>query len=403
MSTDLRTRLTDAVDPVVPRPLDTEALWRRGRRQRRARQAAPVLAVLAVVGLGLGALVAVADAPRDRVPIAPIEDLRDADVPGWTRVPDGAVIAAEDVVAAGEDDVEVATRLLGHPQATFAGFDVREDGAVMTLLHGPAGGILVRYPEDEDWTRIGMPVPFLEDAAGYAVHTLQWGPDGRIYVTGMAPLADARGAGLTQVAVLEGDGTVVGVRENDGGQTRAFLFAEGHAWQKQQSDPGQERWQPVAEIGGPVLRMPDQRAGEWDDTVAPDGMTLTYAADGRGRSRFEAAVGDRRISWGTTGDEGIGVWHHAPAGRRIGVTVPVRPASGPLSWLRDETEPDGVLVHAVSGDGDVVAVHLPEAAVDDPYGLVNGADATVGRDGRLYWVTHTVDGPVLLRYRYPLP
>ncbi|MBW3618688.1 MAG: hypothetical protein KY461_00450 [Actinobacteria bacterium] len=404
MSTDLRTRMDLAVGPIEPRPVDTGALWQRGRRQRRAKQATPVIAVLAIVGLGLGAVVVAADSPRDTGPVAPIEDGRDAGVTGWTPVPEGGVVTAEDVTVAAEDDVEVVAVLPGHPQATFAGFDVREDGAVLTVFHDrDRGGLMVRYPQDQGWTRLGMPAAFLEDDAGWAIHTLQWGPDGRIYVTGMAPNADARGAGLTQVAVLEDDGTVVGVRENDGGQTRAFLFAEGHAWQQQRSDPGVERWQPVAEIDGAVLQMPDQRDGEWEDAVAPDGMSLTYTWDGEAPARFEGRIGDRDVRWATTGGQGIGVWDHAPAGHRIGVTVPVRPAGGPLAWLSDETEPDGVVVHVLGRDGGIAAVHLPGDALHDPWGLVNGAEAVVARDGRLHWVTLTPDGPMLMRYRHPLP
>ena len=406
MSTDLRTRMDLAVGPIEPRPVDTEALWQRGRRQRRTKQATPVIAVLAIVGLGLGAVVVAADSPRDTRPVAPIEDGRNVGATGWTPVAAGDVVTAEDVIVAAEDDIEVATVLLGHPQATFAGFDVREDGAILTVFHDrDRGGLMIRYPQDEGWTRLGMPAAFLEDAAGWAIHTLPWGPDGRIYVTGMAPNADARGAGLTQVAVLEEDGTVVGVRENDGGQTRAFLFADGYAWQEQQSEPGVERWQPVAEIDGPVLQMPDQRAGEWKDAVAPDGMALTYAWEGDAPARFEATIDDRMVSWSAAGQDGIGVWDHAPAGHRIGVSVPVRPASGPLAWLSNETEPDGAVVHTIDRDGAIAAVHLSAAAiaVHDPWGLVNGADAIVGRDGRLYWVTHTPDGPMLFRYRHPLP
>lgn len=403
MSTDLRARLTEAVGDVAPQPVDTTELWRRGRRQRRVRQVAPLVAVLTIVGLGVGALVTVVELP-DPDPLAPIGDGRDAGPQGWTEVPAGAIVDVDGLTAAAPEDVEVVTTLLGHPAIAMSGFDVREDGAVVTILHDQQrGGVVVRYPQDPSWTRIGMPAPFLWDDAGYAVNSVQWGPDGRIYLTGMAPDADSRSVGLTQVAVIEEDGTVVGVRENDAGQTDGFLFVDGYAWQRQQSDPGQERWQPVAEIGGKVLQMPDQRAGEWDAEVAPDGMVLTYDPSDRDQVwTFRAVIDDDTVAWGG-GGAGIGVWSHAPAGTRIGATMPTRPGSGALDWLTDATEPDGVVVHALSRTGELHAVHLPPEVTEDPWNLLNGVDAVIGRDGRLAWVTHTPEGPVLVRYRHPLP
>lgn len=404
MSTDLRTRLDRAVGPLEPRPVDTGELWQRGRRQRRAKRATPVLAVLAIVGLGLGAVVAVSHTPRDTGPVAPIEDGRVAGLVGWTRVAPGAVVTADDVVVADEGDIEVTSAVLGHPMTTFGGFDVREDGAVVSVFHErETGGIAVRYPEDASWTVLGMPAPFLSDDAGFALHSLQWGPDGRIYVTGMAPTASGRGVGLTQVAVLEEDGTVVGVRENDDGQTNGLLFVDGYAWQRQGSRPGEERWQPVAEVGGRVLQMPEQRAGEWDDTVAPDGLTLGFTVDGAGAARLRGLAGGAEVEWTAGDDGGIGVWDHATAGRRVAASVPMRPARGVLSWLTDDTEPDGVVLQVLGADGGIAAVHLPAGVIDEPWGMVNGADAIVGRDGRVHWVTHSPGGPVIRSYRHPLP
>lgn len=404
MSTDLQTRLDRAVGELEPRPVDTDAIWARGRRQRRTKQATPVLAVLAVVGLGLGAVVAVSSWPSDTPPVAPIDDGREPENRGWTHIAPGAVVTAEDVVTATEDDVVLTTALLGHPATPFAGFDVREDGAVVTVFHDlEEGGIAIRPAGDQWWTVLGMPVPFLTHPGGYALHSLQWGPDGRIYVTGMAPSATSPDVGLTQVAVLEEDGTVVGVRENDAGQTLPLLFADGFAWQRQVSDPGRERWQPVAEVGGRLLPMPEQRAGEVISEVAPDGMVLTYTFEGEGPIRFHGATGDTEVAWAVAGDTGVGVWDHTPDGRRLGATVPERPAGGMLSWLTDETEPDGAVLHVLSADGSIAAVHLPRQVVEEPWGLVNGSGAIVGRDGYLHWVTHTPEGPVILRYRHPIP
>lgn len=406
MPTDLRSRFEDAVGTPEPAPVDTDALWVRGRRQRRAQQATPVLAVLAVLGLGLGAVVAVSNAPRDAGPVAPpIEDGRDPDPTGWTRVEPGEVVVATEVTVATEEDVDVTTHLLGHPQTQFGGFDVREDGAVVTVFHDrERGGIMVRHPQDEGWTRIGMPVAFLEDDAGYALHTVQWGPDGRIYLTGMAPDATNRNVGLTQVAVVEEDGTVVGVRENDAGQTAPFLFTEGYAWQRQISEGREERWQPVAEIGGRVLQMPDQRAGEHRGDVAPDGMALEYTFENENEPVvFDGIAGDARVRWGAEFGIGAGLWDHPVAGVRVGATVPARPAGGVLSWLTDEVDQDGALLSILRADGDIVAVHLPADVAGEAWGLVSGSDAVIGGDGRLHWVTHTPDGPVIRSYRHPLP
>lgn len=403
MSDDLSALLDRAVGDVDPRPVDTDAVWRRGRRERLVRRATPVVAVLLVVALGLGAMVALAGGVDDRQPLDGIDDRRTSTT-GWTVVEPGSDVTTEDVVAATEEDIEVVTPLLGHPNAPF-GTDVRADGTVVTLLQDPhRGGIVVKHPQDDGWTRIGMPVPFLHDDAGFAVHTVQWGPDGRIYLTGMAPDAAGRGLGLTQVVVLEEDGVVVGARENDDGQTGGFLFADGFAWQQQTSAPGRERWQPVVEIGGRVLPMPDQRAGDREDTVAPDGVALGYVHLDGGGARFEARVaGDRTIAWRSPEDPGVGIWQRTPTGLRIGASLPTRPAGGPLGWLRDTAEPDGVVLHTVRLDGRVAAVHLPAELIPEPGMLVNGADAAVGGDDRIHWVRHTPDGPVLFRYRHPVP
>lgn len=403
MPADLRTRLDRAVGDVAPRPVDTDAVWRRGRRQRLVRRTTPVVAVLLVVALGLGAMATLAGGDDDRQPLDGIDDGRTSTT-GWTVVAPGADVTTADVVEAGTEDIEVVAALLGHPNAPFA-LDVRADGAIVTVLQDPQrGGIVVKHPQDDGWIRLGLPVPFLQDDAGVAVHTVQWGPDGRIYLTGMSPDAGARGQGLTQVVVLEEDGTVVGARENDDGQTGGFLFADGFAWQQQTSPPDRQRWQPVVELGGRVLPMPDQRAGDREDAVAPDGMALRYVPLDGGGARFEATVaGDRTIAWRAPEDPGMGLWHRTPTGLRIGASLPTRPGGGPLGWLSDTAEPDGVVLHAVRIDGRVVAVHLPAEVLPEPGMLVNGADATLGGDDRVHWVSHTPDGPVLFRYRHPVP
>jgi hypothetical protein len=400
--TDLKQRLDRAVGAVEPRPVDTDIIWRRGRRQRRVRQATPILAVLVLVALGAGVIASLPPATRTETgPLDGIEDGRNT-VEGWTVVEPGGVVTTDTLVVASRDDVDVVTVLLGHPNAPYA-LDVRADGAVVTVLHDlDRGGIVVRHPGDPGWVRLGMPVPFLEDEAGYAVHTVQWGPDGRIYLTGTAPAAATRGRGLTQVAVLEEDGTVVGVRENDDGQTNGFLFTDGYAWQRQVADPDTERWQPVVELGGRVLPMPEQRAGDREDVVAPDGMSLTYELEHEG-PRFVARAGGEVRTWRSPDQTGVGVWPQASVGLRLGATVATRPAGGPLGWLNGGEEPDGVVVHAVRRDGRIAAVHLPAELVEEPWSLVNGTQATVSPDGRLHWWSHTPDGPKLFRYRHPVP
>lgn len=403
MSTDLRSRLERAVGDVEPRRVDTDAIWSRGRRQRRIRRATPVVAVLLIVGLGVATVASVAGRAPDRQPLDSIEDGRNPSA-GWTVVEPGTDVTTDRVLTAAADDVEVVARLLGHPNAPFA-ISVRDDGAIVTVLQDiQGGGIVVKHPGDDGWTRLGMPVPFLTDDAGFAITTIQWGPDGRIYVTGTAPAAARRGMGLTQVVVLEEDGVVVGVRENDDGQTNGFLFTDGYAWQAQTSDPDRQRWQPVVELGGRVLPMPEQRAGDRQGLVAPDGMSLTYDHRGAGGPTFEARTSDgRSFAWRSSDGTGVGVWSLTPPDLRIGATLPTRPGSGPLAWLSDTQEPDGVVLHAVRSDGRIAAVHLPPEVIEQPGMLVNGADATIGGDDRVHWVTHTPDGPMLLRYRHPIP
>lgn len=403
MSSDLRTRFEEAVGPVDPAPADTAALWQRGRRQRRVKRAAPVLGVLVIVGLGIGAIATLAGGGTEREPLDGIEDGRATDA-GWARIETGQVVADEDLVVAADGDVELVSRLLGHPGGPFL-TDVRADGAILTLLQDPErGGIVVKHPGDEGWTRLGMPVPVLEDAGGFAVNTLQWGPDGRIYVNAMTPEAARRGMGLTLVVVLEEDGTVVGARENDDGLVTGFLFADGFAWQQQSSAPDRQRWQPVVELGGKVLPMPAQRAGDVEDDVAPDGLALRYVFHGEGGATFEALLDDGRdLTWSRDDDTGVGVWQQTPTGLRVGATTLERPGSGPLDWLTRTVEPAGVILHAVRGGGSIAAVHLPSEVIEQPGMLVNGAEAAIGGDDRVYWVSHTPDGPALFRYRHPIP
>lgn len=404
MSADLKTRLDRAVGDLEPRPVDTAAVWQRGRRQRLVRQATPVVAVLLVVAAGMGAVATFASGAGERQPLDGIEDGR-AVTDGWAVVRPGDVVEDDELAVATPDDVEVVTPLLGHPGGPFL-TDVRADGAVVTVWQDlERGGIVVKHPGDDGWTSLGMPVPVLEDAGGFGVLTLQWGPDDRIYLTAMAPTAAARGMGLTQVVVLEDDGTVVGARENDDGQANGFLFADGYAWQQQTSAPDVQRWQPVVELGGRVLPMPEQRAGEVQADVAPDGMALRYEFDDLVGPTFEARLPGRDgpVRWRRSDDNGVGIWHQTPNGLRIGATTVERPGGGPLGWIDRTVEPDGVVLHAVRRDGRIAVVHLPADVAIEPWGLVNGADGAIGADGRIHWVTHTPDGPVLLRYRHPIP
>ncbi|MBW3657117.1 MAG: hypothetical protein KY457_00655 [Actinobacteria bacterium] len=402
MSTELQTRLERAVGAVDPSPVDTVEVWRRGRRQRAVRRATPVVAVLLVAALGVGAMASLAGGGGEREPLDGIEDGR-APEPGWARIEPGAVVDDADLVVATDDDVELVSRLLGHPGGPFL-TDVRADGAIVTVFQHPErGGIVVKHPDDEGWTSLGMPVEVLRGPGGVAINTLQWGPDDRIYVNAMTPGAAAPGLGLTVVIVLEEDGTVVGARENDDGLATGFLFADGFAWQQQTSAPDRQRWQPVVELGGRILRMPEQRAGDVERDVAPDGMVLRYDVHGDGGATFEARLGDGRVIWHRTGDDGVGVWQQTPTRLRVGATVLERPGSGPLDWLDRTVEPGGVVLHAVRLDGTIAAVHLPPELVPEHWGLVNGGDAAIGGDDRIYWVSHTPEGPALFRYRHPIP
>lgn len=404
MPADLETLLTGAVGDVHPRPVDTAELWRRGRRQRRVRRAVPAVVAVAVVALVGAALTALG--PRPDAPVGPIGDGR-LDTTGWSRLPAGRV-DVDAIVDASADDLEVVASLPGDPGPT-ALFDVRADGTVVAVSHDPrTGGLMLRAPGDRRWRRLGMPVPFLVDDAGIALHRVQWGPDGRIYLTGMAPDAEARGRGLTQIAVVEVDGTVVGARENDGGQTEGVLFAGGFAWQRQQSEEGRERWQPLAEVGGRVLPMPQQRAGEWEDTVGPDGMTVRSRWGGPPDVALvlQRQIGDRRADWrfpdGVGGLELPGPL--VAAGRRTALLHVTRPAGGPLAWVTGEREPDGRAVLVASADGALRALHLPGDLDGGEVGIHEmGWPAVIGADDYLYWVGHDAAGVAqLVRYRHPL-
>lgn len=403
MSRELETVLERAVGELEPPPVDTDAIWRRGRRQRVVRQAGPAAVVVVIVAIGLGAVVGLAGRPAPSQPLDGIEDGR-APAPGWTLIAPGSDVAVDDVVAARDDDVEVVTPLPGHPGGPHL-TDVRRDGAVVTIFQDvDRGGIVVLPPGGGGWTRLGMPVPFLTTEAGFAITTVQWGPDDRIYVTGTAPGGAARGRGLSQVVVLEDDGTVVGSRENDDGQTAGFLFADGYAWQPQTAGPDRQRWQPVVEIGGRVLPMPEQRAGDVDGELAPDGLALAYDLDDRRGPTFAAQLADGdTVGWRQSDAQGVGVWNPTTAGLRVATTVPMRPVGGPLGWLRPEEAPDGLVLHALRADGRIAAVHLSAELIPEPWSLVNGGDAAIGGDGRVYWVSHTPAGPMLFRYRHPIP
>jgi hypothetical protein len=405
MPADLETLLTGAVGDVHPRPVDTAELWRRGRRQRGVRRAVPAVVAVAVVALVGAALTALGSRPD--APVGPIGDGR-LDTTGWSRLPAGRV-DVDAIVDASADDLEVVASLPGNPGPT-ALFDVRTDGTVVAVSHDPrTGGLMLRAPGDSRWRRLGMPVPFLVDDAGIALHRVQWGPDGRLYLTGMAPDAEARGRGLTQIAVVEVDGTVVGARENDGGQTEGLLFADGFAWQRQQSEEGRERWQPLAEVGGRVLPMPQQRAGEWEDEVAPDGMVARSgwreapATD----LLLDVRVGERGHEW-VLPDDAAGLELPGPragAGLRTAFLHVTQPGDGPLAWLTGERSPNGRALLVVRADGTLRAVHLPgELDGGDPD--VHEMDwlAVIGADDYLYWVGHDAAGVAqLVRYRHPLP
>lgn len=407
MSADLATLLRDAAESGrTPAPVDLAETWTRGRRQRRARRAAPVIAVLAIVGLGATAITTALGGDDLLQPITTTEEGAITGTPGWSVAPAGAQVTVDELPVADPEEFELVGTVTAYQRLWRSHpLDVAADGTVAWI--DPERGVLLQHPDDDATTVIGMPTPFLQVRGEWAIHTLQWGPDDRLYLNGQDPESEDWQVGVTQVAVLERDGTLVGVRDNDAGQFDGFVFADGFAWQRQTRLPTmgemEHRWQAVAEIGGPILQMPDQRASEVVGAVAPDGLsartTWIDLPQGGGDTGYEVQSGDRLRTWQFSRVSGSATVDAPPReGYRL-ATLRITDRQGWLGGLFGSEEL-GAAVAVTDGSGDVYLVRTPVGALDwgDPSAI------TIGRDGHLYVTEESAPGEATLyRYRHPVP